>query len=146
MIDRGFWIVCRNCVFPIRLPYFLKTSLCLANTRSIRLLLACPVCAYVEQYSGTELEAIAFRTPDPFRLTNAALYVVEVPCQVPHCERTARIYAVAATTLSVTSLLKLWKYWVIHAPCRNHRFKARQCWTWGVYGVPQFDQRIFEQT
>lgn len=145
MIDRGFWIVCRNCAFPIRLPYYLKTPLCDESSRSVPVLLACPVCGYVERYSGAELEAIAFRVPDPFRQKKATLYIVNVPCGVHHCERTARIHAVAATTMSVTSLLELWKHWVIHAPCRNHRFKARQCWTWGVYGVPQFDQRIFEQ-
>jgi hypothetical protein len=144
MTYRGLWIICRNCLFPVRVPYLLKTSFCLANNGSIRILLACPVCAYVEQYCGTELKAIAFRVPDPFRQKKAALYVVEVPCGVSHCEGRARIYAVAATMISITSLLEVWKHWVIQAPCRGHFFRARRCWTWGVYAVPHVDRRTFD--
>jgi hypothetical protein len=144
MTYRGFWIVCRNCLFPIRLPSLLKTPLCL--NRSNRLLLACPVCAHVEQYSGADLKAIAFRTPDPFRQQKATLYAVVIPCGVQHCEGTTRIYAVAASTLSLIALLGLWKHWVIDAPCRNHSFKAHRSWTWGVYGVRQVHERILEPT
>jgi len=140
VIYRGFWIVCRRCLFPIRLPSMLKTS---RYPGPNRLLLACPVCVHVEPYSGAELRAIAFRVPDPFRQGRATLYAVEVPCDAPHCEGRARIYAVAATTLSVMSLLELWKHWVIHAPCRNHSFRAGRRWTWGVYGVRQVQQRVF---
>jgi len=135
MTYRGFWIVCRNCLFPVRLPSLLKTSLSLSRSNS--LLLGCPVCAHVEQYSGAELRAIAFRIPDPFLQEKATLYAVEVPCGVLQCNGKARIYAVAATTLSVISLLEVWKHWAIRVPCRNHSFKARRCWTWGVYGVRQ---------
>jgi len=142
MTYRGFWIVCRYCLFPIRLPSLLKTSAFVS--RSSRILLACPVCAHVEQYSSTELRAIAFRIPDPFRRDKATLYAVEVPCRVPHCRGKTWVYAVAATSLSVTSLLEQWKRWIIHSPCRNHSFRARQCWTWGVYGVRQAHQRIFQ--
>lgn len=145
MTYRGFWIVCRNCLFPIRLPSLLKTLLHLENSRSNSILLACPVCAYVEPYAGGELEAIAFRIPDPFGQKKAALYVVRVPCGVQDCEETARIYAVAATTLSVTSLLQLWRHWVIHATCRNHSFRARRCSTWSVYDVHQVHQTTFER-
>jgi hypothetical protein len=98
MTHRGFWIVCRNCLFPIRLPTILKTSACLS--RSNRFLLSCPVCAHVERYRGAEVGAIAFRIPDPFRLDKATLYAVEVPCRVPHCEGKTWIYAVAATSLT----------------------------------------------
>lgn len=143
MTYRGQWIICRNCLFPIRLPMLLEAAVRLGETGSIPILLACPVCAYVEPYSGTELKATAFRIPDPFRQKKAALYVVNIPCRVPHCKRTARIHAVAATTLSVTSLLELWQHWVIHDPCSNHAFKARQFWTWGVYGVPRVHERTF---
>jgi hypothetical protein len=142
MTYRGFWIVCRNCLFPIRMPSLLETSLWAENSRSI-LLLACPICAHVEQYSRAGLKAIAFRIPDPFRQGKAALYAVEIPCGARHCEETARIYAVAATTLSVMSLLELWKHWVIHAPCRNHSFKLRRSWTWGVYGIRASGQPTF---
>jgi hypothetical protein len=141
MTYRGFWIVCRHCSFPIRIPSLLKTSLRL--NRSDRVLLACPVCAHVEIYSEAEPRAVAFHIPDPFRQEKAALFAVEVPCGVRHCKQTARIYAVGATTLSVTSLLELWKHWVIHAPCRNHSFKARGRLTWGVYGVRQAHQANF---
>lgn len=138
----GVWIVCHNCLFPIRLPSLLKASWWPENSRSIPILLACPVCAYVEQYRGGELKAISFRIPDPFRQERAALYAVEVPCRVMHCAETARIYAVAATILSVTSLLELWKHWVIRARCPNHSFKARRRWTWGVYGVRDIHQQV----
>ena len=133
MTDRGLWIVCRTCLFPIRLPVVVKSSL--APSRSNRLLLACPVCAHVGRYGGADLKAIAFRIPDPFCQEKANLYAVEVPCGIPHCEGKTRIYAVAASTLSLTMLLDLWKHWVIHSPCRNHSFRAGRCWTWGVYGV-----------
>jgi hypothetical protein len=136
MTYRGFWIVCRNCLFPIRLPN-LKTSPSFANNGSIGILLACPVCAHVKPYRGAALEAVAFRIPDPFRQKKAALYVVEVPCRISHCDQKAKIYAVSATTVSVTSLLELWKHWVIHARCPGHFFSARRYWTWGVYGVHQ---------
>jgi hypothetical protein len=146
MTYRGFWIVCRNCFFPIRLPCLLKASLFLGSKGSVTILLACPVCAYVEQYNKTELKAVAFRVPDPFRQAKAALYVVEVPCGVPRCNGAARIYAVAAMTVSLTSLLELWKHWVIHARCRGHSLKPRRSWTWWVYGVPQVEWRTQERT
>ena len=145
MTYRGCWIVCRNCWFPIRLPPRLKASLRLENLGSITILLACPACAYVEQYKKTEFKAVAFRIPDPFREARAALYLVEVPCGIPRCNRAARIYAVAARTLSVSSLLELWKHWVIHTRCRDHSFRPRRSWTWGVYSVPQAQWQMFDR-
>jgi hypothetical protein len=145
MTYRGCWIVCRNCSFPIRLPYPWKTSFWPVKTGSILILLACPVCAYVEQYRGADFKAVAFRIPDPFRQEKAALYAVEVACRVPRCSGAARIYAVAARTISVTSLLELWKHWVIHAPCRDHVLRPLRSWTWGVYSVPQVDWRMFDR-
>ena len=127
----GFWIVCCHCLFPIRLPHFEKTWPCLEPAHSIPILLACPVCGCVEQYGGTEFKAIAFRVPDPFLEKKATLYVVKLPCRVPHCDHMLRIYTVAATDISIASLLELWKHWVI-----DHSFKPRGRWTWGVYGVP----------
>jgi hypothetical protein len=144
MTYRGFWIVCHNCLFPIRLPALLKASWWPDNRCSVPVLLACPACAFVERYSSADFKAIVFRIPDPFRQEKAALYAVEVPCRVIHCKGTARIYAVGATTLSVASLLELWKHWVIHIRCRNHSFKARRCWTWDVYGVREVHQRSLE--
>jgi hypothetical protein len=140
MTYRGVWIVCRYCLFPIRVPSLLKNSLSLSHSN--RLWLACPVCTHVDQYRRAELSAIAFRIPDPFQQEKATLYAVEVPCGVQHCEETNWIYAVAATNLSVTSLLELWKHWVIHAPCRNHSFMARRHWTWGVYSIRQAHRTI----
>lgn len=135
MTYRGYWIVCHCCLFPIRLPHQLKASLCPEKSCSISILLACPVCAHVEHYDGTELKSIAFRVPDPFREEKAALYVVEVPCRIPRCKGTAKICAVAATSVSLTVLLELWKHWVIRARCRDHFLKPRQRWTWGVSAV-----------
>jgi hypothetical protein len=133
MTYRGFWIVCCNCLFPVRLPALLKASLRLGGSN--RFLLACPACAHVEQYRSAELSAIAFRIPDPFRQEKASFYEVEVPCRVRHCKGTARIYAVAAASRSVMSLLELWKHWVIHPPCRDHSFKPSRRSTWGVYSL-----------
>lgn len=141
MTYRGFWIVCRICMFPIRLPYSLKTSLRLEKTNSTAIHLGCPVCAHVEQYSKTELKVVAFRVPDPFRQKKAVLYVVEVPCGTARCQGTAKIYTVAAANISISSLMELWKYWVIQAHCPGHSFKARRRWTWGVYGVDQTQWR-----
>jgi hypothetical protein len=135
MTHRGCWIVCRSCLFPVRLPYTVKPSFRLQDTPSLPILLACPVCANVWQYDGIELKAIAFRIPDPFRQKKATLYVVEVPCRIPRCGRMIMVYTVASTGISITSLLDVWKHWVIRADCRSHAFKARQLFTWGVYGV-----------
>lgn len=147
MTYRGCWIVCHYCLFPIRLPFPLKVSFGPEKNRSIPILLACPACAHVEQYRGTELKAIAFRIPDPFRQKKAALYVVEVPCRIPGCDGTAKICAVAATSVSIALLLELWKHWVIRAHCRGHSFEARRrLWSWGVYGVHRVDQRTFGRT
>jgi hypothetical protein len=139
MIYRGFWIVCRTCLFPIRLPYLPGTSFRRNGPSASRtILLACPVCAHVRQYRGTEVKIIAFRIPDPFRQKRAVLYTVEVPCGIPRCDGTARIYAVAATTVSVAWLLELWKHWVIHARCQGHSFKPLPRRTWVVCGAAQF--------
>jgi hypothetical protein len=135
MTYRGYWIICHCCLFPIRLPHLLKLSLCIEKKLSIPILLACPVCAHVEEYSGTELKAIAFRIPDPFGQKKAALYEVEVPCGIPRCNRKARIYAVAATSVSIAVLLELWKRWVVRARCNGHFLKPSRSWTWGVYGI-----------
>ncbi len=137
MSYRGSWIVCHTCLFPIRLPYLLKKSLYVEKTSSIAILLACPVCAHVDQYRMTELRAVAFRVADPFRQKKAVLYVVEVPCGIPRCHGTVKIYTVAAISISISSLLELWKYWTMHVHCRGHSFRPRRRWTWGVYGVQQ---------
>jgi hypothetical protein len=63
------------------------------------------------------------------------LYMVEVPCGIPRCDGIARIYAVAATSVSVASLLELWKHWVIHARCQGHSFRPLSRRTWLVFGI-----------
>jgi hypothetical protein len=142
MTYRGCWVVCRSCLFPIRLPALLKMSPSAEASHWIPMLLACPACAHVEQYRGSELKAVAFRIPDPFGQKKAALYEVEVPCGVRQCEGKARIYAVAAARLSITVLLEVWKHWVIHARCHGHVLRPSRCWTWGVYGVDQVTSGI----
>jgi len=137
MTCRGYWIVCRCCSFPIRLPQLLKVQIHPNKAGLTPILLACPVCAHVEPYNGTELKPIAFRIPDPFDQKKAALYQVEVPCGTLHCEGKARIFAMAAASVSITALLKLWKHWAIRARCHGHLLKPRRCSTWGVYGVHQ---------
>jgi len=133
MTYRGFWIICRTCLFPIRLPDNLSRRTGLNPSRTI--LLACPVCAHVRQYRGAEVKIVAFRIPDPFRQKRAVLYTVDVPCGIPRCEGTARIFAVAATSVSVASLLELWKHWVIQATCQGHSFRPLPRRTWAVCGV-----------
>jgi len=136
MIYRGFRIICRTCLFPIRLPYLARTSFRRNQPNPSRtILLACPVCGHVGQYRRAELKIVAFRIPDPFRQKRAVLYTVEAPCGIPRCEATARIYAVAATSVSVAALLELWKHWVIHARCQDHPFKPLSRRTWAVCGV-----------
>lgn len=139
MIYRGCWVVCSTCKFPIRLPHLPRTTF-LRKWRDPNriILLACPVCVHVGQYRKAEFETVGFRVPDPFRRKRASLYAIEVPCAIPHCDKTARIYAVAATTVSVTSLLELWKHWVIHASfCSGHSFKPFSRRTWSVCRVDE---------
>jgi len=136
MIYRGFWIVCHTCLFPIRLPYVSgKRSQGSGIDAGRPLLLACPVCAHVRQYRRVEIKAVAFRMPDPFRQKRAVLYAVEVPCGIPRCDSMARIYAVAATSVSVALLMELWKHWVIHARCQGHSFKPLPSRAWSVCGI-----------
>jgi hypothetical protein len=136
MIYRGFWIICRTCLFPIRLPYRRKTSLPRKRSNASRMvLLACPVCAHVRPYQAAELKTVRFRIPDPFRRKEAVFYAIDAGCSRPRCDVVATIYAVAATTVSVASLLELWKHWVIHAHCEGHSFKPLPHQTWTVRGV-----------
>ena len=139
MIYRGCWVVCRTCMFPIRLPYLPKKKLLrkwLDPSRTI--LLVCPVCVHVGEYQKREFQIIGFRIPDPFSRRRASLYAIEVPCAIRHCGKTARIYAAAAATVSVTSLLELWKHWVLRAPpCRGHTFKPFPRRTWSVSRVEE---------
>jgi hypothetical protein len=136
MIYQGSWIVCRTCLFPIRLPYISGNPSHGSGIHTGRpILLACPVCAHVERYRRAEVKAVAFRVSDPFRQKRAVLYAVEVPCGTPGCDGTVKIYAVAATTVSVALLMKLWKHWVIHARCQGHTFKPLPGRAWSVCGV-----------
>jgi len=139
MIYRGCWIICSTCLFPIRLPYLPKTKfLHKWQHPTHAILLACPVCLHVGQYRKREFEMVAFRVPDPFHRKRASLYVIEVPCAIPHCDKTVKIYAVAAATVSVASLLKLWSHWVIRASsCRGHSLKPFPRRTWSVRPVDQ---------
>lgn len=136
MTNRGFWMICRTCLFPIRLPYPLTSSRRRRPHPSSKILLACPVCAHVLRYKGAQLETIAFRVPDPFRRKTAVLYEVEIECSVVRCRRPAKIYAVGATTISVARLVDLWEHWVIHARCPGHVFEPLPLRTWGARRVP----------
>jgi hypothetical protein len=144
MIYRGFWIVCRSCLFPIRLPYVSgdpsrRGGIQVRGT----MLLACPVCAHVRQYRRVDVKAVVFRMPYPFRQKKALLYAVEVPCGIPRCDRRAKIYAVGATTVSVALLMELWKHWVIHARCQGHSFKPLPRRAWSVCGVHEDRERHY---
>jgi len=137
MTYRGFWIICRSCLFPVRLPYELRgisVRNCPEQKRSIAL--ACPACGHVRRYRPADFKRVDFRIPDPFLTKKAVLYAVNVGCASPHCTNNATIYAVAARTVSVASLLALWKYWVIHVRCQGHPFKPLSRRTWGIYSIP----------
>ena len=136
MIYRGLWIICRTCLFPIRLPSGRKTPLPRNGLNpGPAVLVACPVCAHVRPYQRAELKAVSFRIPDPFRHKRAVLYAIEVGCVKPRCHTETTIYAVAAKDVSVASLLEVWKYWVIHARCGGHGFKLPPRRTWSVRSV-----------
>jgi hypothetical protein len=138
MTYRGGWIVCSTCLFPIRLPHLSRRPFPRNWPQSgLTILLACPVCAHVRRYRGTEVETIVFRIPDPFRQKKAVLYAVEVQCGIPRCHGAAKIYAVAPTTVSIVSLLELWKHWVIHKRCEGHSFKPLPRRAWAIYGVTE---------
>lgn len=136
MIYRGFWILCRSCLFPVRLPYqsqgiFIRDFS--EQKRSVAF--ACPACGHVRCYRRADLKTVSFRIPDPFRRKKAVLYAIDLGCRNRHCQHTARIYAVAATTVSVASLLEVWKHWVIHVRCQGHPFRPLSRRTWGIYSV-----------
>ena len=136
MMYRGFWILCRSCLFPVRLPsefpgIFVDDFI----QKKGSAVLACPACGHVRRYRSADLERVSFRIPDPFRLKKAVLYAVDLGCANRHCQHTVRIYAVAATTVSVALLLEVWKYWVIHVRCQGHRFKPVSRRTWGIYSI-----------
>lgn len=136
MTYRGLWIVCRTCLFPIRLPRLLGAPPGHNGPNpTLETLLACPVCAHVRKYRRANVKIIAFRIPDPFRQKRAVLYTVEVPCAIQGCDGTARIYAVAAASVTVALLLEVWKHWVIHARCPGHSFRPLPRRTWVVHGV-----------
>jgi len=136
MMYRGVWILCRSCLFPVRLPYefpgiFVHDFI----EKKASAVLACPACGHVRRYARADLTTVSFRIPDPFRLKKAVLYAVDVDCANRHCQHTVRIYAAGATTVSVASLLAVWKYWVIHVRCQGHPFKPLSRRTWGVYSI-----------
>src|SRR5215813_6095053 len=136
MIYHGLWIICRSCLFPVRLPYEPQRTFgpdLSAKKQSI--VLACPACGHVRRYRQSALRTVGFRIPDPFRVKKAVLYAVDVGCTSPHCPNKARIYAVAAITVSVASLLEVWKHWVIHLRCQGHAFSPRSRTTWGIYSI-----------
>ena len=131
MMYRGFWILCRSCLFPVRLPYeFPGIFVHDFKEKKASAVLACPACGHVRRYRRADLKRVSFRIPDPFRL-----YAVDLGCANRQCQHTVRIYAVAATTVSVASLLELWKHWVIHMRCQGHPFKPLSRGTWGIYSI-----------
>jgi hypothetical protein len=136
MIYRGFWIICRSCLFPVRLPYEPQGMFVHDFPEPKRsIVFACPACAHARRYRREDFKTVDFRIPDPFRAKKAVLYAVDVSCASPHCTNNARIYAVGATTVSLASLLEVWKHWLIHVPCRGHSFKPLSRRTWGIYSI-----------
>ena len=134
MMYRGFWILCRSCLFPVRLPYkFPAIFVHDFKEKKASAVLACPACGLVRRYRRADLKTVSFRIPDPFRLKKAALYAVDLGCANRDCQHAVRIYAVAATTVSLASLLEVWKHWVIHMRCQGHPFRPLSRRTWGIY-------------
>ncbi len=129
---RGFWIICRSCKFPIRLPDQ-KRILVAQHPAGHQDLLACPVCANVHVYLAETLERTQFRTPDPFRRSAAIVYLVKFHCAVRSCRSEAAVRAVAATSISVAQLLGIWKFWKLHARCEaGHTLRVPNVSDWVV--------------
>lgn len=130
---RGYWIVCRNCKFPIRLPDT-HAAFSGATRRPVRqILLACPVCANVHSYRAKSLETVQFCTPDPFRKGSATIYLAIFCCPVGSCRSKATVRAVAASTVSVARLLEVWKFWKMHVRCKTgHVLHVPNILTWVV--------------
>lgn len=136
MMYRGFWILCRSCLFPVRLPYEFPAILVHDfKEKKASAVLACPACGHVRRYRRADFKTVSFRIPDPFRLQKAVLYAVDLGCANRHCQHIVRIYAVAATTVSLASLLEVWKHWVIHMRCQGHSFRPLSRRTWGIYSA-----------
>jgi hypothetical protein len=136
MMYRGFWILCPSCLFPVRLPY--GSSRIFVHDfieKKASAVFACPACGRVRRYRRADLKTVSFRIPDPFCLKKVVLYAVDLGCATQHCRESVRIYAVAATTISVASLLEVWKHWVIHVRCQEHPFRPLSRKTWGIYSI-----------
>ena len=129
---RGFWIICRTCKFPIRLPDRLKMFT--GPGDAVRhILLACPACVHVHPYRARSLERTHFRTSDPFRQSAATLYLVRFHCAVRACPSEAAVRAVAANTTSLAQLMGIWKFWKLHARCESgHTLRAPNVSDWVV--------------
>lgn len=130
---QGFWIICRTCEFPIRLPDANKMFVNGRRGAVRKILLACPVCTHVHLYETVNIERIQFRTPDPFGRSTATLYLVKFHCAARSCPSEAAICAVAAASISVAQLLGIWKFWKLHPRCETgHRLRAPSVSSWIV--------------
>jgi hypothetical protein len=129
---RGFWIICRSCKFPIRLPN--GQDVFPGRADAVRqIMLACPVCAHVHPYRSVNLERTHFRTLDPFIRSTAILYLVKFHCAFRSCSSEAAVRAVAASSISVAQLLGVWKFWRLHARCETgHTLRAPDASDWVI--------------
>ena len=91
MMYRGFWILCRSCLFPVRLPYgFPGIFVHDLKEKTAGAVLACPACGHVRRYRRVDLKRVSFRIPDPFRLKKAVLYAVDLGCANRQCQHTVQ--------------------------------------------------------
>lgn len=139
MSTYGYWIICRTCRFPIRMP---RTPGRHSPSRSKgpppHLVLACPVCGHVHKYTTSHFERVAFHIPDPFRNHRAILYSIAFPCAISACPNWATIFAIGAEDVSVALLLTLWRHWSIHVRCPQHHFlKPAAVVYWTISRVAQ---------
>ena len=134
MIYPGVWIFCRNCLFPVRLPCSHGISIRDFSRKRGALHWLAPLAGTYVVIVRQISKGSASEFPIP-RRKKAVLYAVDLGCANRQCQHTVRIYTVAATTVSVASLLELWKHWVIHMRCQGHPFRPLSRRTWGIYSA-----------
>lgn len=131
----GNWLEChnRNCGFPIRVPTQPAKKSGRGSGGVGSLLFACPVCLEVSSYTKKELRRVRFRSPDPYQGGKLVLYSTTVGCTHPRCSEKVTIFATAAASVSVATLVEFWKHWKVNLRCAaRHRFRMAQPALWWI--------------
>ena len=138
MIYRGFWILCRSCLFPVRLPYQSQGHIYsrFLRAKAERRIRDGPACGHVRCYRRADLKTVSFRIPDPFRRKKAVLYAIDLGCRKPalptHGQDIRGCGDNCKRGVITGSLEALGDTCALSGACLSVRFHVR---TWGIYSV-----------